>query len=262
MITGDLVGNSQSGFLDREDNPMHSSAEAQRLQQLQVVKTNLLKQHNWHERLLRFSSNHIGVTTVMICGAYISMQVLFVRTLDINTTPNLTRVQAQHPIEQLDGLSSERMPLIAASPITRVVIPAADINAPVLTVGMLPATSSGEQEWNIARYAVGHHNKTGVLGQGENIVFSSHASNCGRIFASLDKAIPGSIITIYEGDVAHNYTVVSQKLVNAPHPDTHEQISDSEIIAPTKSEQVTFITCWPPSGSNRYSSYLVVIAKP
>lgn len=240
---------------------MHSSTKAQRVQQLQVIKSNLLKQHNWHQRLLRFSSNHIGVTTVIICGVYISMQVLFVRTFDINTTPNITRVQAQHPIKQL-GLSSKRMPLIAASPITRVVIPAADINAPVLTVGMLPTTSSGEQEWNIARYAIGHHNKTGVPGQGENIVFSSHASDYGRIFASLDKAIPGSTITVYEGDVAHNYTVVSQKLVKAPHPGTHEQINDSEIIAPTKSEQVTFITCWSPSDSDRYSNYLVVIAKP
>jgi len=241
---------------------MHSSAEARRVQRLQSIKSNLHKQFSWQQRLLQFSSNHIGITIIMICGVYISMQVLFVRTFGIDTTANITRVQAQRQIPQRSDTPNERIPLIATLPITRIVIPAADINAPVLTVGMRPTTSNGEQEWNIARYAVGHHNKTGVPGQGENIVFSSYASDYGRIFANLDKAIPGSTITVYEGDVAHNYTVVSQKFIKAPHTSTREQISDSEIIAPTKGEQVTFITCWPPSGSDRYSNYLVVIAKP
>jgi sortase (surface protein transpeptidase) len=241
---------------------MHSSSAAQRLQRLRVITSNLLKQLNWQQRLVQFSSTHIGLTIVMICGIYICVQVSFVRAFGIDTTASIARVQAQRQIEQLSDTSSDSIPLIAASLITRIVIPAADINAPVLTVGMLPTTSTGEQEWNIARYAVGHHNKTGIPGQGENIVFSSYASNYGRIFASLDKAIPGSTITVYEGDVAHNYTVVSQQLVKAPHPSMREHINDSAIIAPTKGEQVTFITCWPPSGSDRYSSYLVVIAKP
>jgi sortase (surface protein transpeptidase) len=262
MITASLVGNLQSGFLDREDESMHSSSAAQRLQRLRIITSNLLKQLNWQQRLLQFSRNHIGITIVMICGIYISVQVLFVRTFGIDTTARIARVQAQRQITQRADTSSDSIPLIATSPITRIVIPTADINASVLSVGMLPATTVGEQEWNIARYAVGHHNKTGVPGQGQNIVFSSYASDYGRIFASLDKAIPGSTITVYEGDVPHNYTVVSQQLVKASHPSTREQISDSEIIAPTKGEQVTFITCWPPSGSNRYSSYLVVIAKP
>lgn len=241
---------------------MHSSSAAQRLQRLRVITSNLLKQLNWQQRLVQFSSNHIGITIIMICGVYISVQVLFVRTFGIDTTASIARVQAQRQITQLSDTSSDSMPLIAASLITRIVIPAADINAPVLTVGMLPTTSNGTQEWNIARYAVGHHSKTGVPGQGQNIVFSSYASDYGRIFATLDKAIPGSTITVYEGDVAHTYTVVSQKLVKASHPSTHEHISDSDIVAPTKGEQVTFITCWPPSGSDRYSNYLVVIAKP
>jgi sortase (surface protein transpeptidase) len=241
---------------------MHSSSVAQRLQRLRVITSNLLKQLNWQQRLLQLSRNHISITIVMLCGVYISIQVLFVHAFGINTTARIARVQAQRQITQQSDTSSDTISLIAASPITRVVIPAADINASVLTVGMLPTTSTGEQEWNIARYAIGHHNKTGVPGQGQNIVFSSYANDYGRIFASLDKAIPGSTITVYEGDVAHNYTVVSQKLVDAPHPSTREQISDSAIIAPTKGEQVTFITCWPPSGSDRYSSYLVVIAKP
>jgi sortase (surface protein transpeptidase) len=241
---------------------MHSSAEARRVQRLQSIKSDLHKQFGLQQRLSQFSSNHIGIMIIMICGVYISMQVLFVHTFNINTTPNITRVHAQHPMEQLGDSSNKSIPLITTSPITRIVIPAADINAPVLTVGMRPTTSTGEQEWDIARYAIGHHNKTGVPGEGENIVFSSYASDYGRIFANLDKAIPGSTITVYEGDVAHNYTVVSQQLVKAPHPSTREQISDSEIIAPTKGEQVTFITCWPPSGSDRYSNYLVVIAKP
>lgn len=198
----------------------------------------------------------------MICGAYIGVQVLFVRAFGIEATTSIARVQAQQQMNQLTDVPTDTQPLIAISPITRVIIPAADINAPVLTVGMLPATTAGEQEWNIARYAVGHHNNTGTPGHGQNIVFSSYASNYGRIFATLDKAIPGSKITLYEGDVAHDYTVVSQKLVKATNPSTHEQIKNDVSIAPSTNEQVTFITCWPPSGSDRYSNYLVVIAKP
>ncbi len=242
---------------------MHSSAAAQRLHRIRVITSNLLKQLNWHQRLLQFSSKHIGITIVMICGIYISVQVLSVRAFGINATTGITRLQSQRQISQpSNSTQTEAQSLIAVSPITRVVIPAADINAAVLTVGMLPTTSAGDQEWNIARYAVGHHEKTGIPGQDKNIVFSSYASDYGRIFATLDKAIPGSAITVYEGDVAHTYTVVSQKLVKAPHPGTREQISDSALVAPTLGEQVTFITCWPPNGSNRYSSYLIVVAKP
>jgi sortase (surface protein transpeptidase) len=253
---------SQFGLQEREDASMHSSSAAQRLHRLRIITSNLLKQLNWHQRLLQFCSTHIGVTIILIVGLYIGVQVLFVHTFGVDATASIARIQAQRQINHLPDVQTDSQPLIAISSITRVIIPAADINAPVLTVGMLPATTTGEQEWNIARYAIGHHDKTGIPGQGQNIIFSSYASNYGRIFATLDKAIPGSTITVYEGDIAHNYTVVSQTLVKAPHPGTREQISNSALIAPTDGEQVTFITCWPPSGSNRYSNYLVVVAKP
>jgi len=238
---------------------MHSSSSsAQRLHSIRVITSNLLKRINWHQRLLQFSSKHIGVTIVLICAVYISVQVLFIRSFGADATANIAQLQAQRQISQPADVQPDTQSRIMVSPITRVVIPVADINAPVLTAGVIP-TTTGEQEWNIARYAIGHHEKTGIPGQGKNIVFSSYASNYGRLFATLDKAIPGSAITIYEGDVAHTYTVVSQKLVQAPSG-THEHISDHALITPTLGEQVTFITYWPSNGSG--SSYLVVIAKP
>lgn len=241
---------------------MHSSAVAQRLHRLRVITGNLLKQLDWQQRMLQFSRAHLGVTIVIICGMYISAQIVFVRVLGIEATASITQLQAQQQISQQSGVQTVTQPLIAVSPITRIVIPAADINAPVLTVGLLPTPSGGEPEWNMARYAVGHHDNTGIPGQAKNIVFSSYAGNYGRIFATLDRAVPGSLITVYKGDIMYVYTVVSQQLISASAANTREHISQTAATTPANAEQVTLVASWPPSGGDRNSSYLVVVAKP
>jgi|GEM_PF-6878639 len=241
---------------------MHSSTTTQRFHRLREFTGFLLKQINFLQRVGQFKNNYFGGTLVLICSLYICFQVLFVRTFGMAATTSIARVQAQRQIAQQGDNPTASEPLFATSSITRVVIPVADISAPVLTARMLTPVSTNEQAWNIAHYAVGHHENTGFPGHGQNIVFSSYASSYGRIFATLDKAVPGSKITVYEGDTAHNYTVVSQQFVKIPHAEAYEQINSNTLTAPTNSEQVTIITCWPPHGSNQSSSYLVVIAKP
>lgn len=146
------------------------------------------------------------------------------------------------------------------SEISRVEIPTAGISAPVLDV-QASEHNSAMVQWQMPHYALGHHSGSGLPGQGKNIIFSAVSGDYGRMLISLDLAVPGTTVTLYEGDTAHTYTVVSQQLI-ASDSALANVFVDTGAIQHTAGEQVTLITSWPPTGANRYSQYLVVIARP
>ena len=130
----------------------------------------------------------------------------------------------------------------------------------MIGVGAQASSGNTAGQIQLSRYAMGYHTDSGLPGQGKNIVFSAVAGEYGRIMATLDRVVPGSTITLYQGDVAHTYTVVSQQLI-ARDIQTPNRI-ESGVIAQSSREQVTLVTIWPPSGATRNTQYLVVIAEP
>lgn len=236
---------------------MHSSA--QRLQRLRVITSNLLKSIHGFRVFTHLNGPRISVGILAIIITLVSVQVLLWRSVAVATTAHM--LSSHTELQTRDGRTAELALPIYQSAITRVEIPVAGISAPVLDVRAMGESGAAANTWYTPHYAIGHHDRTGLPGQGTNIVFSAVSGDYGRLLLSLDRAIPGSSIIIYVEDVAHTYTVVSQQLLPG-NSDIANAFVDASMIATNTNEQVTFITNWPTAGSNRYSQYLVVVAKP
>jgi len=103
---------------------------------------------------------------------------------------------------------------------------------------------------------VAQYKGTAKPGEGGNIFIFGHSStligtgNYAQVFASLNELKKGdeAIVTYREND--YRYVVSAKKVVAS---------DDVSVLAPTKTEQLTLMTCWP-IGSN--AKRLIVILKP
>lgn len=119
---------------------------------------------------------------------------------------------------------------------SRIVIPAAHVDAPVTEVGVV--VEDGVPRWETAWRAAGHHIDSALPGQPGNMVITGHVSVADRrnlaVFASLDAVAPGDAIEVYSGASRYSYIVRDVLVVD---PDAvHVLRSDSAAT-------VTLITC-------------------
>ena len=137
-------------------------------------------------------------------------------------------------------------------PATRIVIPAIDIDAPVVVIPIRSGT------WNVEQitHEVGHLQGTASPGDSSNVVMAGHitltAGGYGP-FRGLAQLQPGDEALVYIGDQeVYVYTVNSVKTVEA---------TDVEVAYPTTEPILTLITCvnWDPV-QGRYNDRLVVVA--
>jgi LPXTG-site transpeptidase (sortase) family protein len=119
---------------------------------------------------------------------------------------------------------------------SRIVIPAANVDAPVTEVGVV--VEDGVPRWETAWRAAGHHIDSALPGQPGNMVITGHVSVADRrnlaVFASLDAVAPGDAIEVYSGASRYAY-IVRDVLVVEPEA-VHVLRSDSAAT-------VTLITC-------------------
>lgn len=222
---------------------------------------------NWHVRLRHHISSYMGLTVLVVTGVYVLAQVAVMRVGAVQELASAPlAAQSIERIQPVGGAataeSNALVPPISASPITRISAPSIELDAPVLMVSWTKNPITAIQEWTVARYAVGHHYQSGLPGEGTNIVFSSHVAGFGKLFANLDKLLPGETVTLYQGDIEYSYTVTEQKLIPAAANSPDEQIANLQLLEPTDTERLTLVTCWPPTGPNRFSQRLVVLAVP
>lgn len=138
-------------------------------------------------------------------------------------------------------------------PATRIVIPAIDIDAPVVIVPIRNET------WDVKQitHEVGHLQGTASPGDSSNVVMAGHitlTSGGYGPFRGLAQLQPGDEILVYIGDKeVYVYTVDSIKTVVA---------TDVEVAYPTIEPILTLITCvnWDPV-QGRYNDRLVVVAR-
>lgn len=119
---------------------------------------------------------------------------------------------------------------------TRVVVPAAKVDAPISEVGVV--IEDGKPAWETAWQAVGHHLDSALPGQPGNVVLTGHVSVADRrnlaAFAKLDTVKAGDTIDLYSGDAVYHYrvdgvTVVAPDAVN--------------VLRSSQASTVTLITC-------------------
>lgn len=103
---------------------------------------------------------------------------------------------------------------------------------------------------------VAHYKGTAKPGENGNIFIFGHSStfigtgSYAQIFASLNNLKKGDEAIISFRDKSYRYAVSAKKIVAS---------DDVSVLEPTKSEQLTIMTCWP-IGSN--AKRLIVILKP
>ena len=144
-------------------------------------------------------------------------------------------------------------------------IPAIGVDSRVIEVGWERVINSlGESElvWQVAKYAVGHHVTSAAPGEQDNIVLSAHVGGYGRVFYRLNELQPNDEIQLIREGHTYVYRVLESIYVNEASATETEQIANLSYINPTGSEMVTLVTCWPPSGPDRYSQRLIVRAWP
>ena len=154
------------------------------------------------------------------------------------------------------SVSQAPMGLVASlpeRPATRIVIPAINVDAPVVVIPIRNSTWDVEQ----ITHEVGHLQGTASPGESSNVVMAGHitltAGGYGP-FRGLAQLQPGDEVLVYISDrEVYVYTVDSVKTVDA---------TDVEVAYPTTQPILTLITCvnWDPL-QGRYNDRLIVVAR-
>ncbi|HET9222719.1 MAG TPA: sortase [Roseiflexaceae bacterium] len=150
------------------------------------------------------------------------------------------------------------------STITRVAVPSIGVDSKVVEVGWDVTEQNGQQVavWQVAEYAVGQHRGSANPGEGDNVVLAGHVGGYGKVFKNLFYINPGDQITLYSGDQQYLYTVQERLILTEEGVSPDQQAANAQYIAPTGSEVVTLVTCWPPKGADKFTQRIVVRAVP
>ena len=149
-----------------------------------------------------------------------------------------------------------------SSPPVRLVIPSVKIDSKVVPISwkMLPAPGGQlKSEWQVADYAVGHHDGTANPGEAGNVVMSGHVDYRGQVFKDLNKVNKGDEVIVYTEKGQYIYVVTDMVIVKEEGVSDAQKRANAAYMNPTPDQTLTMITCWP-YGIDDHR--LIVIAKP
>lgn len=118
----------------------------------------------------------------------------------------------------------------------RLVIPAIDLDRPLVSVGL-----DKNRVPIVPKHDIGWYNLSAAPGQGENVVLWGHVLRFRRTpdipapFARLKELGPGDVITVYSADGAAHRYVISEQIWATP-----DQV---EYILPRGREMLTLVSC-------------------
>ena len=150
------------------------------------------------------------------------------------------------------------------STISRVIIPSIGVDSKVVEVGWDVTDQNGQQiaVWQVAEYAVGQHRGSANPGEGDNIVLAGHVGGYGKVFKNLFYINPGDQLTLYSNGQQYLYVVQDRLILTEEGVSPEQQAANAQYIAPTHKEFVTLVTCWPMTGSDKFTQRVVVRAVP
>lgn len=148
--------------------------------------------------------------------------------------------------------------------VTRIVIPSIGVDSKVVPVGWEIKMQRGKQVaiWQVAEYAVGQHRGSGNPGQRTNIVLAGHVGGYGKVFKNLFYTKPGDTIALYSNGLQYLYIVREHLVLTEEGVSADQQAENARYIAPTDHEVVTLVSCWPPTGPEKYKQRVVIRAVP
>ncbi|MGC9025859.1 MAG: sortase, partial [Chloroflexia bacterium] len=147
------------------------------------------------------------------------------------------------------------------SEVLRIVIPSIGVDSPVVAVGWHVEEVGGQTMtvWDVARYAVGHHQGSGNPGEGTNIVLAGHSGGYGGVFRRLVEVQPGDEVVLHTAAGQYLYVVEEVLVLKEVGLPMEERIQNARYMAPTDEERLTLITCWP---VHIYDHRVIVLARP
>ena len=143
----------------------------------------------------------------------------------------------------------------------QVIIPVIGIEVDVVAVGWHTEESANGKTvlWHSPGHAAGFLVSSAAPGAGGNAVFYGHHNIQGSVFRGLDRLQPGDVLSVRNVTESLDY-VVEQVDVFEEHGLTASQkLVHMQYFAPTASEQITLLTCWPFTGN---SHRVAVVARP
>ncbi|MBH27630.1 MAG: hypothetical protein CL789_00125 [Chloroflexi bacterium] len=141
------------------------------------------------------------------------------------TRPNDSEIPENlRPLVQ--ALPAVIIPTPSARQATRIVIPAIQVDAPIV---------QGDG-WEQLRRGVGQHIGTASPGQNGNLVLSAHNDIFGEIFKNLDMLLPGDTVTISTMGEQFTYVIKGTEIVEP---------TAVSVMDPTTTPSLTLISCYP-----------------
>mgnify|MGYP001190665779 CR=1 FL=1 len=140
-------------------------------------------------------------------------------------------------------------------------IPAIGIKAPVIPVGWhTDRTASGTTVlWHSPGSSAGFLVNSAAPGSGGNAVFYGHHNVYGSVFRGLDRLHPGDVLSVRNAVETIDYVVEQVDVFEENSVSASQKLVHMEYFAPTATEHITLLTCWPFTGN---SHRVAVIAKP
>ncbi len=154
------------------------------------------------------------------------------------------------------------IPVSGGSPPVQIDVDSVGIHQRIVEVTSHVRSVSGQavREWDVADYAVGHHDTSADPGEGGNVVLAGHDDWHGEVFRDLHNVKNGDEIVVTTADgVAHRYVVSDIQVPQIAGLSINEQIEIGKLIEPTQDKRLTLVTCWPYGVDDHR---LIVIARP
>jgi LPXTG-site transpeptidase (sortase) family protein len=156
------------------------------------------------------------------------------------------------------------LPIPLGSTVERLIIPAVALDAKVIEVGWQVVEQNGQQLaiWDVAEYAVGHHKGSANPGEGENVVLAGHVGGYGHVFRDLYYVKPGHRVLVYSQGQEYLYIVTERLIVPEDNAPPEQRAENAKLIGAQGQEMITMVTCWPPTGEDKFTERVIIRAVP
>ncbi len=168
-----------------------------------------------------------------------------------------------------EGQLTNVVPAVAAdtgpSTVTRIVIPAIEVDKKVVEVGWTVERQPDGQAvaiWDVDKYRVGHHRGSSNPGVGGNIVLAGHSGGKAYPFNDIYYLKPGDLIQLYSNGEPHDYIVSEHILLDEVGQPLEKRVENARYIGPADEELVTMVACWPLTGPDKFKQRIVIRAQP
>lgn len=163
-----------------------------------------------------------------------------------SASSNIAQAQDVEPVPPLGAPQLARPGTEAVFP-DRLVLPAIDIDVPVVELGWSTTQQDGQifSEWEVAEYAAGWHKNSARLGEGGNVVMSGHNNILGSVFRELDQLKRGDPITVWSGAQPFEYQVDKVMIVPEKYASPEQRQDNAQWIGAFDDNRLTLVSCWP-----------------